>query len=121
MGARNRSIDWSKAGTRLRHTPRTINDGGNPDWNFRLQRWKTAEEYEGEAMTTLAVVVGAPCPICNAPRGLECKDARDRAMADPHPERVAYAGQLSLMAKRGLCRHEEPAGSCADCAREATA
>jgi hypothetical protein len=84
-------VDWSKAGTRLRHTPRK--DGRNPDWNYRLSRWKTAEEYAGGEIGPLEVVTLAACPVCDMPKSRVCIDARGEGMPDgPHAERRAAAG-----------------------------
>ena len=45
-------IDWSKAGKRIRWTPRTAAMGGrNPDWDMRHDRWKDEADYAGEALT----------------------------------------------------------------------
>jgi hypothetical protein len=93
------AIDWSKAGKRLRDTPRTPAMGGrNPDWNDRLRRWKTAEEYAGEELTPHQVRERVPCSVCHRPRGLSCVDARNRAMEYPHPERVFTAGAARIAA-----------------------
>lgn len=88
-------IDWSKAGKRLRHSPPEPG-GRNPDWNFRLQRWKVEEEYVGEALEPHVVNTLAACPLCGAPVVHLCQDARGQAMAEPHAERVFAAGAAEI-------------------------
>lgn len=91
-------IDWSKAGKRLRHTPRAANSHRNPDWNWAQDRWKVAEEYAGEELAPAEVVALVPCPRdgCLAFQGYPCRDARDQAMDHPHVERVFAAGAARI-------------------------
>jgi hypothetical protein len=89
--------DWSKAGKRLRHSPRQ--HGRNADWNDAAQRWKTAEEYAGETLS-VSEVQATPCPRegCFGMYGHACTDARKNDMDGPHAERRVAAG-AALIAK----------------------
>lgn len=92
-------VDWSKAGVRLRHSPRQ--HGRNPDWNDAAQRWKTAEEYAGETLAVCQLQAVTHCPRldCSAEAGQPCQDAKGQEMPDsPHPERRTAAG-AALIAK----------------------
>jgi len=95
------TIDWTKAGPRLRHTPRTPADGGrNPDWNFVAERWKTAPEYAGETLTTGQVEEMVDCPhaLCGATAGEACRDSRQRSMpGSPHAKRRTAAGEALIV------------------------
>jgi hypothetical protein len=86
MGA----VNWATAGKRLKVSPRE--HGRNADWNDRLSRWKTAEEYAGETLDVWGVFNKVECPICAAPIGVPCIDARAAEMDGPHAERRAAAG-----------------------------
>ncbi len=96
----SKQIDWSKAGTRLRTSPRTPADGGrNPDWNFVAERWKTAEEYAGDELTTDQVEAAVDCPhaLCGATAGEACRDSRQRPIpGSPHAKRRTAAGQARV-------------------------
>lgn len=96
MGQGSDRIDWSKAGTRLRRTEPKPSDGGrNPDWNWVQKRWKVAEEYAAETLTTGEVADKVACPRegCVKPAGTACVDARDNPMpGSPHVERRFAAG-----------------------------
>jgi len=73
--------------------------GRNPDWNFRLERWKVAEEYAGEGLTARQVE-DVPCPLCDQLPPERCLDARGRAMDEPHHERRFAAGAAILQRNR---------------------
>lgn len=87
-------IDWSKAGKRLRHTPRAANSTRNPDWNWEKDRWKVAEEYAADELDAADVFEKVECPRdgCLAFAGYPCRDARDQPMEAPHAERRFAAG-----------------------------
>ncbi len=91
----SRQIDWSKAGKRLRHTPRPPS-GNNPDWNWREDRWKTAEEYAGEELDHEGVAALVACSVCGAIQHVPCIDARGRAIEAAHPARIAAAGAVRI-------------------------
>lgn len=65
------SFDWSKAGKRLRHQPRTVD--GNPDWNWVEQRWKDEADYYADDLTSeKELIAAAGCPHCGVAAGEQC-------------------------------------------------
>lgn len=88
-------IDWSKAGTRLRMSPKQ--HGRNVDWNNRLARWKVLEEYAADTLTPTQVRWSVDCPTCGVVVGRLCQDANGRDMDGPHPERQFAAGAALIV------------------------
>ena len=89
-------IDWSKAGVRLRTSPKQF--GRNVDWNDAAQRWKTAEEYAGEEFSPDAVIAAVACPYCDAYVARACFDHAGRIMDGPHAQRRFAAGAAMIAA-----------------------
>lgn len=85
----SRAIDWSKAGTRLRHQPRR--DGHNPDWNWIAKRWKNEAEYWADDLTVEQAVALVACTNCGAPPAEPC-----RVRADICTPRRRAAGEEQL-------------------------
>lgn len=88
-------IDWAKAGKRLRYQP--MADGRNPDWDWIGQRWKDEADYYGEEQSAINVADIAPCPLCDAALGDNCKDSAGRLMVHPHRERRRASGIAALV------------------------
>lgn len=88
----SRDIDWSKAGVRLRHSPKV--HGKNVDFNWPEQRWKVAEEYAADTLTTEQIVAKVACPRANClqAEGEPCRDSRGNPMEGAHTERRFAAG-----------------------------
>ena len=88
------TIDWAKAGQRLRHQPRV--DGRNPDWDWIVARWKDEADYYGDEQSAIHVAEIAPCPLCERPLGEACIDSAGQPMEAPHRERRRASGQAAL-------------------------
>jgi hypothetical protein len=65
------SIDWSKAGKRIRHQPKDA-FGRNPDWDLKHQRWKDEADYYADELDANAVAELVDCPNCPAKAGYHC-------------------------------------------------
>lgn len=88
-------IDWSKAGKRIRWSPKRP-DGTNPDWDWVNRRWKDAADYAGELLPDVAVVLMADCPACERLAGQPCVDSWGRDTQHPMWQRERAAGLVRV-------------------------
>jgi hypothetical protein len=96
-GSKMSKIDWSKAGKRIRWTPRNANDPHNPDWHWTQKRWKDEADYAADAMPTWQIVAMVPCARCGSIAGQRCRTERGEFMPDSaHEARRRAAGEQKV-------------------------